>query len=71
MASQFSDRYPTIDQFVLEEGWIEIGYDHENQSFIRALDLGGCVWEGKYQYNALDEALADLEHGLIEWLKER
>jgi hypothetical protein len=70
MPDHFSHHYPTINRFVLERGWIEIGFDDFSQSFIRALDPGGLVWEGKESYNSLDDALVDLEHGLAQWMKD-
>jgi hypothetical protein len=42
-------------------GWIEIGQDDDSQSFVRALDMGGMVWEGKPKYKSVDAALDDLE----------
>lgn len=62
--------YPQTQRFVLEIGWIEIGYDDFSESFVRALDIGGLVWEGKANYASLDEALADLEQGIVQWLQE-
>jgi hypothetical protein len=70
MADTFEQRYPNIDRFVFEHGWIEIGYDDYNTSFIRAHDLGGTVWEGEHNYDSMEAALADLERGLAEWVEE-
>ncbi len=70
MPDQLSQRYPIINRFVLERGWIEVGFDDYSQSFIRALDPGGLVWEGKESYNSLDDALVDLERGLARWMKD-
>jgi len=70
MSDKFSHRYPTINHFVLERGWIEVGFNDYSQSFIRALDPGGLVWEGKEFYDSLDDALVDLERGLAQWMKE-
>ena len=65
----FATRYPHIAQWV-SEGWIEMGQDDYNRSFVRALDIGGLVWEGSTQYATLDEALQALEAGIAEWLNE-
>lgn len=48
------------------EGWIEIGYNVDSplNSFIRALDCGGMLWEGKDSYETIDAALQDLNAGL-------
>lgn len=70
MSDAFAHRYPNINRFILEQGWIEIGSDEYSMSFIRALDPGGLVWEGELFYDSLDDALADLERGLAQWLKE-
>ena len=57
MAQSFDATYPTIVRWVQEYGWIEIGQDDMSRSFIRALDDGGTVWEGRKSYPTLDAAL--------------
>jgi hypothetical protein len=49
--------YPHLAGWVFERGWIEIGSDENSRSFIRVLDGGGMVWEGKSHYPSLDRAL--------------
>ena len=49
--------YPHLASWVFERGWIEIGSDEYSRSFIRVLDGGGMVWEGKTHYPSLDLAL--------------
>ena len=71
MAQSLDAIYPTIVQWVQEYGWIEIGQDEMSRSFIRALDDGGMVWEGRKSYPTLDAALQDLEVGLIAWMQEQ
>ncbi len=51
-------------------GWIEIGQDDFSQSFVRALDMGGMVWEGKSKYKSVDAALDDLEAALEKIIEE-
>jgi hypothetical protein len=70
MADDLAHCYPGIRRFVFEQVWIEIGTDEYSMSFIWALDPGGLVWEGEQFYDSLDDALADLERGLAQWLKE-
>ena len=43
----FATTYPNIAHFIKTTGTIEIGHRHEfaMTSFIRALDLGGIIWE--------------------------
>ena len=68
MAQSFDATYPTVVRWVLEYGWIEIGQDEMSRSFIRALDAGGMVWEGREEYATLDDALQELEAGLEAWM---
>ncbi len=51
------DAYPQLASWVFERGWIELGSDENSRSFIRVLDIGGMVWEGKTHYPSLDAAL--------------
>jgi len=52
------------------EGVIEIGQDDDSQSFLRALDMGGMVWEGKSKFKSVDAALDDLEAALEKIIEE-
>ena len=63
--------FPNVAYFVDEHGWIEFGYDEDSPltSFIRALNAGGMVWEGDDSYANLDEAFADLERALGQWME--
>ena len=49
---------------------IEIGYDGNQRSFIRALDSGGMVWEGSMEYATIESALPELDDALAAWMKE-
>ena len=71
MAQHIDTIYPTITRWVMEYGWIEIGHDDMSRSFVRALDEGGLVWEGREHYATLDDALQDLEAGLVAWMQEQ
>jgi hypothetical protein len=66
----FSSTYPNIATWTESYGWIEIGEDEDSQSFIRALDMGGMVWEGKSKYKTVDAALDDLEAALEKIIEE-
>jgi hypothetical protein len=65
----FEGRYPHIASWV-QDGWIEIGRDDCGRPFLRAMDIGGVVWEGDEAYPSLDEALLALDHGIAEWRDE-
>jgi hypothetical protein len=71
MALNLDATYPTIARWVTEYEWIEIGQDDMSQSFVKALDEGGLVWEGQEDYATLDDALQDLEAGFTAWMREQ
>lgn len=67
MIEMFEERYPNIASWIHEhEGWIEIGRDEYSSSFVRILDLGGMIWEGKERYRSIDDALAAADQAVIE-----
>lgn len=70
--SMLSTVYPNLTYFVENIGRIEIGYDDERplNSFVRAINAGGLVWEGKDQYDTLEDALQDVENGIEAWLRD-
>ena len=71
MAQNLEAIYPTIARWVQEYGWIEIGQDDMSPSFVRALNEGGMVWEGRKSYPTLDAALQDLETALVAWMRKQ
>ena len=70
MANTLEETYPNIARWVEAYGWVEIGQDDSSDSFLRALDEGGMVWEGEGDYKTLDEAMQALEAGLAEWIEQ-
>lgn len=66
----FEDKYPSLADWVINRGRIEIGEEGFLPSFIRVLDEGGLVWEGNTHYPSIDAALADAEAGVKEWIGE-
>ncbi len=64
------EAFPHLTTWVTAYGWIEIGYDDYQRSFIRALDSGGMVWEGSIEYATLESALQALDDALADWMKE-
>jgi hypothetical protein len=69
--SPFEQAYPHVARWVIAHGWIEIGQNDWKRSFIRALDMGGMVWEGGSSYPSIDDALQDLETGLAQWMRQQ
>jgi hypothetical protein len=68
--TNFSSIYPNPAAWTVSHGWIEIGQDDFSQSFVRALDMGGMVWESKPKYKTVDAALDDLEAALEKIIEE-
>lgn len=64
-----SDTHPWLCRWVADFGTLEIGYSHETRSFIRALDAGGMIWNGRRSYQSLDAALAHAEAEVAQILK--
>ena len=70
MDRSVDEAFPHLTAWVTAHGWIEIGYDDAHRSFIRALDSGGMVWEGRMVYTTLESALQALDDALAAWMKE-
>lgn len=70
-ASPFEQAYPAVARWVRSHGWIELGQDDWSGSFVRALDIGGMVWEGERGYPSVDEALRALEAALAAWMRQQ
>jgi hypothetical protein len=62
----FAALYPNI-AFWVKGGWIEIGQSDHSQSFVRALDEGGFMWEGETEYSSFHEALQAQDAGIAAW----
>jgi hypothetical protein len=69
MQPTIEQTYPQIVHWVTTQGWIEVGETEASRSFVRALDIGGMVWEGAASYPSLDEALRALDTALCEWVQ--
>jgi hypothetical protein len=69
LTNKFANAYPHIADWV-EDGILEIGRGERGDSFIRVMDEGGIVWEGKRKYATLDEALQEAENVITEWREE-
>jgi hypothetical protein len=67
--TSFDEQYPNLARWV-QDGWIEIGPDEYSRSFIRVLDIGGLMWEGKESYQSVAEALADADTAVGRYADE-
>ena len=66
-AVTFSSLYPAVAEWMKDWGWVEVGHDDFSQSFIRVLDIGGLIWEGKRKYRSVDEAFKAAEKAIEKW----
>ena len=60
-------------RWVTAYGWVELGPTEGTASFVRALDIGGMVWEGEPTYASVasvDAALQALDAALEQLLRE-
>ena len=73
MTSLIEKSFPYMTSWVQNYGWIEVGIMDEfnDPSFIKALDEGGLVWEGKKDYKTIDTAFKDLEKNIKIHMNER
>ena len=72
MPNTLATTYPSIAHFLQTTGTIEIGHRHNYPitPFIRAFVEDSLARESADAYPTVDAALADLEAGLSEWLRE-
>jgi exodeoxyribonuclease V alpha subunit len=66
----FEEKYPHLNRFVEERGWIEIGQSEDIDSFARAYDYGGTVYEGKGSYPSMEAAFQDLEKHIKAYFED-
>ena len=71
MTASVEGSYPHVARWVTTHGWIELGQTEHSASLVRALDVGGLVWEGATTYRSLDKALQALDEALASWLREQ
>ncbi len=70
-ANSVEAAFPYLARFIKKRyGWIEIGDDEMNPSFVRAFDGGGTIWESEAPYTTLDDALRALDTALARWMRE-
>ena len=70
MPTALEKRFPNITKWINFQGWLELGGSPYDESAAKALDEGGCVFQGKSRYPSLDALLADLDHGISVWCSE-
>jgi len=69
ISNEFERKYPSIASWT-EDGIIEIGHARWGDSFVKVIDEGGLVWEGKRKYASMDDALNETEKAITKWMDE-
>ena len=65
----FDEKYPYIAAWV-RDGTIEIGYNDQDNVYLRVIDLGGVVWESSKTYSYLDDAFYEMNTAIEAWCTE-
>lgn len=68
-ADPFAALYPNVAGWV-QDGWVEVGRDDFSRSFVRVLDIGGLIWEGRADYPTVHAALLAADAAIADWLGE-
>ena len=66
---KFSETFPNIHHWVDQGDIVEIGWEENTDSLVRALDEGGLVW-GSPDNLSIDEALQKLDNFLKKYFEE-
>jgi len=71
-SQSFEEKHPNLERFIDggSGGWIELGDSENVNSFARAYDMGGTIYEGKSEYESIDAALQDLEKHVGKYMKD-
>ncbi len=70
MPTELEKKFPNIVKWIKDDGWIELGGSPYAGGAAKALNEGGCVFEGKSRYSSLDAMLKDVDAGIRHWLHE-
>jgi hypothetical protein len=64
--SPLAETYPNVAEMIFSQGYIELGYDPNTDTYARALDEGGMIWGGGEENMTIEELLEALEEGIAE-----
>lgn len=62
--TSFEATYPAITRWVKDLGNVEIGYDRDTDTFVRAIDESGVRFGGGNRFGTIDDAFLELEQGI-------
>ena len=67
LSGPIAEQFPNVAGWI-RDGWIELGPADWTRSFIRVLDEGGMVWEGRERYDSIEDAFAEAEAAIEAYL---
>ncbi|MEH2100913.1 MAG: hypothetical protein V7K76_14405 [Nostoc sp.] len=63
------ETYPNISYWVVEmQEDVEIGWDEETHSLVRAFQFGELIWQSGKDMKSLDQALKELEGYITDFV---
>jgi hypothetical protein len=65
-----AQRYPHVARWCNQHGWIEVGFEWQDELFARAIHEGGLAWGGEGPYPTIDDALRALDDGIRDYMQE-
>jgi hypothetical protein len=65
-----AERYPHVARWCNRHGWIEVGFEWQDELFARAIHEGGLAWGGEGPYPTIDDALRALDDGIRDYMQE-
>lgn len=60
----YEETYPYINTWVIQENDVEIGWDEETRSLVRAYSFEDLFWKSEEDVQSLDQAFKALEEFL-------
>ncbi len=63
-------KYPAITQLINSDGRLELGFIPQMQITALAVQEGATIWEGKKNYQSIEDLLEDAEQGIKAWIDE-
>ena len=63
-----AEKYPHVARWCNQHGWIEVGFEWQDELFARAIHEGGLAWGGEGPYSTIDDALRALDDGIRDYM---
>jgi hypothetical protein len=65
-----AQRCPYVARWCNQHGWIEVGFEWQDELFARAIHEGGPAGGGEGPYPTIDDALRALDDGIRDYMQE-